>query len=130
MGLPLPAESMLVASGVYAGTTGHLSIVPVVTAASIGAIVGDNIGYLIGRTLGYRALQRWGKHVGLTEDRQTLGRYLFKRHGAKVSVLCSNHHHQIEASGPAESYHICHAGNTPRETAPPASPHLRPAPQV
>jgi membrane protein DedA with SNARE-associated domain len=26
MGLPLPAESMLVAAGVYAGTTGHPSM--------------------------------------------------------------------------------------------------------
>jgi membrane protein DedA with SNARE-associated domain len=87
MGVPLPAESLLVASGVYVGTTGHLSIIEVVMAAAVGAIVGDNIGYLIGRTLGHRALQRWGRHVGLTKDRQILGRYLFKRHGAKVVVF-------------------------------------------
>jgi len=87
MGLPLPAESMLVATGIYAGTTGNLSITAVVAAASIGAIVGDNLGYLIGRTLGLRALQHWGKYVGVTDDRLTLGRYLFKRHGAKVVIL-------------------------------------------
>jgi membrane protein DedA with SNARE-associated domain len=45
--------------------------------------VGDNIG----RTLGHRALQRWGRHVGLTEDRLILGEYLFERHGAKVVVF-------------------------------------------
>lgn len=87
MGLPLPAESMLIAAGVYAGASGHLSIISVVMAAAIGAIVGDNIGYLIGRTLGHRALRRWGGHVGLTDDRQILGRYLFKRHGSKVVVF-------------------------------------------
>jgi len=87
MGVPLPAESMLVATGVYAGTTGQISIVAVVTAAAIGAIVGDNLGYLIGRTLGLPALHRWGRHVGLTDDRLALGRYLFMRHGAKVVIL-------------------------------------------
>jgi membrane protein DedA with SNARE-associated domain len=87
MGLPLPAESMLVATGVYAGTTGHLSIIKVVVVAAMGAIVGDNVGYLIGRTFGHRALQRWGRHLALTDDRQTLGRYLFKRHGAKMVVI-------------------------------------------
>jgi membrane protein DedA with SNARE-associated domain len=87
MGLPLPAESMLVATGVYAGTTGHVPIISVVVAAAVGAIVGDNVGYLIGRMLGHRALQRWGRHVSLTDDRQILGRYLFKRHGAKMVVF-------------------------------------------
>jgi membrane protein DedA with SNARE-associated domain len=87
MGIPLPAESMLVAAGVYAGTTGRLSITAVVTAAAIGAIVGDNLGYLIGRTFGLLALQRWGRYVGLTDDRLALGRYLFKRHGAKVVIF-------------------------------------------
>lgn len=83
-GLPLPAESMLIAASVYAGTTGKLSIAAVVGAAAIGAIVGDNVGYVIGRTLGYAALHRWGKRVGLSEERLTLGRYLFKRYGGRV----------------------------------------------
>jgi membrane protein DedA with SNARE-associated domain len=83
-GLPVPAESLLIAAAAYAGSTGKLSIVQVVAAAAIGAILGDNLGYLIGRTLGYRALHRWGRYVGLTEQRLTLGCYLFRRHGGKV----------------------------------------------
>lgn len=83
-GLPLPGESLLIATAAYAGTTGRISIVAVVAAAAIGAIVGDNAGYAIGRTLGYRALQRWGRFVGLTGERLALGRYLFRRHGRKV----------------------------------------------
>ena len=46
--------------------------------------MGDNFGYLIGRSLGFRLLARWGRHVGLSDDRLTLGRYLFRRHGGKV----------------------------------------------
>ncbi len=83
-GLPLPGESLLIATAVYAGTSGRLSIFAVVAAAAIGAIVGDNIGYIVGRTLGYGALRRFGRHVGLTEQRLALGRYLFRRHGRAV----------------------------------------------
>lgn len=83
-GLPLPAESLLIATSAYAGSTGKISIAWIIVAAATGAIVGDNIGYLIGHSVGYAALHRWGRHVGLTDERLTLGRYLFKRHGGKV----------------------------------------------
>lgn len=83
-GLPLPAESALVGTSVYAGTTGKVSILAVVAAAAAGAIIGDNIGYFIGHSLGYRALHRWGRHVGLSESRLALGCYLFRHHGGKV----------------------------------------------
>ena len=87
MGLPLPGESMIVAAAVYAATTGKLSIYGVMAAAIAGAIMGDNAGYLIGRWLGVRALRRYGKHVGLTEKRLELGRYLFKHYGGRVVFL-------------------------------------------
>ena len=87
MGLPLPAESLLIAIGVAVGTSGGTSIALVVLAAATGAVLGDNLGFLIGRTLGLRALRKWGGRVGLTSDRLTLGRYLFRCHGAKVVVF-------------------------------------------
>jgi membrane protein DedA with SNARE-associated domain len=84
MGLPLPAESMLLAVSAVDGTSHQGGIVWIVLAAAVGAIAGDNIGYMIGRTIGWRALRRWGRHIGLTQDRLTLGAYLFRRHGGKV----------------------------------------------
>lgn len=84
MGLPLPGESLLIASAVYAATHGGLGIEWVVLAAAIGAILGDNTGYLIGQWGGTPALRRWGPKVGLTEQRQVLGWYLFRKHGPKV----------------------------------------------
>ena len=83
-GLPLPAESLLIATSAYAGSTGRLSIAWIIVAAAIGAILGDNAGYLIGRSLGTAALRRWGRYVGLNEGRLALGRYLFRHHGGKV----------------------------------------------
>ena len=84
MGVPLPGESMLLAGAVYAGTTGRLEIVPVILAASGGAVLGDNVAYWIGREGGYRLVGRYGRYVRLDERRLKLGRYLFLRHGGKV----------------------------------------------
>jgi membrane protein DedA with SNARE-associated domain len=84
MGVPVPGETVLVLAAVYAGLTGHLSIIFVVLAAAGGAIAGDNIGYWIGRELGRRILRRKGRRVLLTERRVRLGQYLFARHGGKV----------------------------------------------
>jgi len=84
MGVPLPGETMLVLSAVYAGTHSDLSIVGVIGAAAVGAIVGDNVGYWLGREFGYPLLLRFGGYVGLTQARIKLGQYLFMRHGGKV----------------------------------------------
>jgi membrane protein DedA with SNARE-associated domain len=84
MGVPLPGETMLVLSAVYAATHSNLNIVGVIGAAALGAIVGDNIGYWVGREFGYPLLVRFGRYVGLTEARIKLGQYLFLRHGGKV----------------------------------------------
>src|SRR5262245_60452244 len=84
MGLPLPGEAMLIAAAIYAGKTGGLGIVEVIAAASIGAIVGDNIGYWIGRQFGFPILVRYGHYVGLTEPRIKVGQYLFMQHGGKI----------------------------------------------
>ena len=83
-GLPLPGESALVLAGVYSGATGKLAISNVIFAAAAGAIIGDNFGFWIGRRFGVRLLERFGKFVGLTENRLLLGRYLFARHGGKI----------------------------------------------
>jgi len=84
MGAPLPGESMLIGTALYCAATHRLDIGWVIVVAIAGAIMGDNFGYLIGRSIGFRALARWGGKVGLTPDRLTLGRYLFRKHGGKV----------------------------------------------
>ena len=84
MGAPLPGETVLIAAAVYAGATHQLSMVPVVLAAALGAVLGDNAGFWVGRRLGFPLLRRYGPFVGLDEPRLKLGRYLFGRHGGKV----------------------------------------------
>jgi membrane protein DedA with SNARE-associated domain len=84
LGIPIPAETMLVTAAVYAGLTHQLSIPLVVVAAAVGAIVGDNIGFGIGHWGGYRFLVRYGKYVRLDQRKLKVGRYIFLRHGGKV----------------------------------------------
>jgi membrane protein DedA with SNARE-associated domain len=84
MGVPLPGESAVIAAALYAAETHEIGVVPLIAVAAFGAILGDNLGYLIGNQIGYRLIARFGRHVGLTPRRVKLGRYLFKRYGAKL----------------------------------------------
>ncbi len=87
IGLPLPGESLMIAAAIYAATTHQLNIFLLVPAAAAGAIFGDQIGYFIGRWIGYRVLSRWGKKLGLTDERLQLGRFLFRKYGGGVVFL-------------------------------------------
>ncbi len=67
MGIPLPGEITLISASLLA-VTGTVNIWGVAIAASIGAIVGDSIGYAIGRRGGRPLLEKFGrrfpKHFG------------------------------------------------------------------
>lgn len=84
IGIPMPGETALVSAAIYAGSTHEHGIGWVILVASIGAIVGDNIGYLIGRRVGVPLVARWGRLLGLDEARMKVGQYLFLRHGGKI----------------------------------------------
>src|ERR1700730_14565847 len=83
-GVPLPGETILVASALLAATTGQINIVLVVLAAAAGAIVGDGMGYVVGRRFGSPFLRRYGHYIRLDEDRLLIGRYLFFQYGSAV----------------------------------------------
>ena len=67
MGIPIPGEITLVSAALLAAT-GVTNIWWVATAAAIGAIIGDSIGYYIGHRGGRPLLERFGrrfpKHFG------------------------------------------------------------------
>lgn len=84
MGVPMPGETALVTAALYAGTTHHIGILPVIMVAAAAAIVGDNFGYFIGRSIGLRLLVRYGRYVRLDEAKLKVGQYLFLRHGGKI----------------------------------------------
>ena len=83
-GVPLPGETALVLSSVYAGMSGELEIAHVIGVASAAAIIGDNFGFAIGRRFGLPLVRRYGEMIGLDEKRLAFGQHMFKRHGAKI----------------------------------------------
>jgi len=84
VGLPFPGETVLILSGIFAGTQHHLNIVAVVLTAAGSAVVGQMIGYVVGREFGYWLLLRYGGYLRITQSRIKLGEYLFLRHGRKI----------------------------------------------
>jgi len=67
MGIPIPGELTLVSAALLAAS-GVTNIFGVATAAAVGAIIGDSIGYYIGHRGGRPLLERFGrrfpKHFG------------------------------------------------------------------
>jgi membrane protein DedA with SNARE-associated domain len=83
VGVPLPGETALVASGVLASQS-KLNIVVVIVVASAAAIIGDNGGYWIGRKGGRKVLERWSlvnKHAKRVLPR---AERMFAKHGGKT----------------------------------------------
>ncbi len=87
-GLLFPGETVFFGAAIYASTTHHIGIVPVIAAAACGAILGNLAGFAIGRLIGAPVLARHGWRVGLSARRLALGRYLFRVHGGKVVFFC------------------------------------------
>ena len=83
-GIPFPGETMLLLGGFYAGTTHQLSIVGVIIAAAIGAIIGDNLGFLAGRYGGRPFALRFGKYFFLKEHHLISAEQFFVKHGDKT----------------------------------------------
>ena len=48
-GVPLPGETALVLSSIYAGMSGDLEIAQIIAVAATAAIIGDNVGFAVGR---------------------------------------------------------------------------------
>jgi membrane protein DedA with SNARE-associated domain len=84
LGIPLPGETILIAAGIYAGSTHRLSVWLIFAVAAIAAIAGDNIGFWIGDKGGYRLLRRYGHYIRVDSTKIKIGRLIFDRHGPKV----------------------------------------------
>jgi len=85
-GVPVPAQTLLIVAGIYAGD-GRLNVVLVGLIALVAAVSGDSIGYWIGRAGGRRLVVRAGRYVFLTEERLTRAERFFQRHGGKIVAV-------------------------------------------
>lgn len=85
-GMPTPGETLLIIGGI-AASDGKLSIYLLLPLAWVGAVVGDNIGFLIGQTGGHRLLLRYGRKVGITDERLQQVERAFDRYGPAVVLF-------------------------------------------
>lgn len=85
-GIPVPGETVLIASAVYAGA-GQLNVLGVALIAMAAAVAGDNVGYAIGRFGGHRLVRRFGRYVLLTPARVAKAEAFFARHGGKIITV-------------------------------------------
>lgn len=68
VGIPFPAETTLIISGIE-WSKGVFSLLPLILWSSFGNITGSVIGYWIGRLLGRPIVLRYGRFVGISEER-------------------------------------------------------------
>jgi membrane protein DedA with SNARE-associated domain len=85
-GLPLPGETILLASGILA-QQGHIEVGDAIVFGILGAVVGDQIGYWVGREGGRPFVLRWGRYVRITAERLERAERFFARHGGKAVLL-------------------------------------------
>jgi undecaprenyl-diphosphatase len=83
VGLLIPGESLVLASGFFAHQ-GILELFPVMLAAGLGAITGDNIGYVLGARLGREWLRRKGSRFGIRKRGLDRVEQFFQRQGPKA----------------------------------------------
>ena len=85
-GLPVPGETVLLAGAALAHF-GRLSLPWVIVTATVGATIGDNIGFFVGRRGGRALLVRFGHTFGLTGARLEQFDAFFDRHGPKTIFI-------------------------------------------
>ena len=84
-GVPIPGETVLITAAVLANPEHHhYSLLSVIVVGSLGAIVGDNVGYALGRYGGRPLLDRWGFVRRYAERALPPSERFFAKHGAKA----------------------------------------------
>ena len=85
-GLPLPGETILITSAIFAATTAEMNVFAIVVTAAVAAFCGSVGGFVMGR-YGERHLLRYAHYFHVDERDLRLGRYLFQRYGGRVVLV-------------------------------------------
>lgn len=86
IGIPFPAETTLTISG-FEWTRGVFSLVPLLLSAALGNIIGSTIAYAVGYFLGRPVIVRFGRFVGITEDRLNAADEKFAKYRGAVVLF-------------------------------------------
>lgn len=86
VGIPFPAETTLTISG-FEWSSGVFRLFPLLLAAGIGNIVGSTIAFWLGRLLGRPVIVRFGKYVGINNERLDKANRLFHKHQSWIVII-------------------------------------------
>jgi membrane protein DedA with SNARE-associated domain/membrane-associated phospholipid phosphatase len=86
LSLLIPGESVVVMAGLLA-SRGVLELGDVIWAASLGAVMGDTVGYFIGHRFGERFFLKYGKYFVFKKEYLDEAKGFFDRHGGKTVFL-------------------------------------------
>jgi len=85
VGFFLPGDSLLVTAGVFAGA-GHLNLASLLSAGTLCAIAGDQLGYWIGRKMGQELYQREDSRFFKKRHVERAHRF-YETYGGKTIIL-------------------------------------------
>ncbi|WP_285767813.1 DedA family protein [Peribacillus sp. SI8-4] len=86
VGIPAPEESLLFLIGVLIAQH-KLSFGPAVLAAFLGAFIGMLVAYICGKYVGYPFINKFGKYVGITNERWEKAKMNYTENIQKTIVL-------------------------------------------
>ena len=86
LGLIVPGESLVLLGGFLAATD-VLDVRDLIVIVSVGAVLGDSIGYELGRHFGRPWLGRYGHWVRISPEHLARVDAFFRRHGGKTVLL-------------------------------------------
>ena len=88
VGVPLPAPGdVAIAYGGYLTTTGAIPYPLAYVAVVTGAVIGATVNLTITRRYGRPFIRRFGRFVGITDDRLALAERAFKRWGPWAIII-------------------------------------------
>lgn len=86
IGMAIPGHISIIVAG-FLSRIGTLDLVPVIIIASIGAIMGDYIGFWIGRRYGLAFIDRLRPYFNILDSHIEKARSLLDRHAGKFMVI-------------------------------------------
>jgi membrane protein DedA with SNARE-associated domain len=86
LGLLVPGESLVGIAGLLA-SQGLLDIGDVIWIASLGAILGDTVGYFLGKRFGAAFFLRYGRYIFFRKEYLDEAEEFFQKHGGKAVFL-------------------------------------------
>ncbi len=82
--IPMPSEVIIPFAG-YLAFTGRFSVPGIALAGAIGSVMGGSVAYFIGLKGGRPLVQRYGRHILISEHDLDLADKFFAKYGAAAS---------------------------------------------